>query len=380
MKVLMLQDTKNYAGTEAHILTLSTALSDLGSVNVELLVPKGSELEQRCKFSGTRCHVCNSNPVLFFFNLLFHVRKLRPDIIHAHNGRTILFSIIVSKLFGGKVVATQHFLEPAHISVIGPIGKLKRAVHQWVGRQLDFRICVSNAALTCMKQRGDSIAKSDELERVIYTGVLTKERNQATRDLNRQSLCEEWHLPHDAILLLAATRLELEKSVDVLIKAVAPVCFHHQELYVLIAGEGTQRNNLESIVESYGIANHIQFLGFRSDIVDLMASSDIFVLSSSVESFGLVIIEAMSQRVPVIAPNAGGPKEVVAHGHSGMLFETGNVTSLMSTIECLVIDRPLRSRLATNGYYHATTMFSVSRMAVETLSAYTKVLTGQFVD
>jgi glycosyltransferase involved in cell wall biosynthesis len=380
MKVLMLQDTKNYAGTEAHILTLSTALSKLGSINVEFLVPKGSELEQRGQANGLRCHVCNQNALTFFCSTILVAMKTRPDILHAHNGRTALVSVLVSKILRCKVVATQHFLEPAHLNSTGNLGKVKRSLHQWVGRQVDFRICVSRATLNCMLDRGDIVAKSENRVKVIYSGIPTKNLDSDMRTSCRRSILAELDLSDDVLLVLTAARLEREKSVDLFIKAVSPLCLRNRNIHVLIAGDGAQKNQLKSLVTSDELRSQVHFLGHRNDVEVLMAASDMFVLSSSIESFGMVLLEAMSKRIPVVAPNAGGPKEIIEDTKSGLLYDPGDVTDLVAKIEFLLCDVNKRWQLGSAGYNRLIDVFTVQKMASDTVSAYTQALTGSNIE
>ena len=112
----MLQDTSNYAGTEAHILTLSDALSKVDEVEIELLAPRGSELEKRSQTMVLKCHVCRPSITAFLLSTISIVSAIRPDIIHAHNGRMTLIAVLAAKILGCNVVASQHFLEPAHVS------------------------------------------------------------------------------------------------------------------------------------------------------------------------------------------------------------------------------------------------------------------------
>jgi len=327
MKVLMLQDTKNYAGTEAHILTLSTALSDLGSVNVELLVPKGSELEQRGQANGIRCHVCNQNSVAFFLSTISVVRRTRPKVIHAHNGRTALISVLVSKMLGCKVVATQHFLEPAHVSSTGILGKIKRSLHQWVGRQLDHRVCVSNAALVSMQKRGDTIAKRDENYTVIHNGIDVKNILSGVTKM-RDEVRSEFRIGPSTKLVSCAARLESEKNIDVLIDAFKILVEQATNAMLVIMGEGSQRLDLQQRVIDLRLTDKVILAGFRSDVHSVIAASDAFVLPSANEPFGLVLVEAMSLGVPTIAAGSGGPLEIINDGVTGYLFRPNDVESL----------------------------------------------------
>jgi glycosyltransferase involved in cell wall biosynthesis len=373
MKVLMLQDTKNYAGTEAHILTLSTALSDLGSVNVEFLVPKGSELEIRGQANGIRCHVCNQNSFTFFLSAISVVRNTRPKVIHAHNGRTAIISVLVSKLLGCKVVATQHFLEPAHVSSTGILGKVKRVLHQWVGRQLDHRICVSNAAFVNMQHRGDTIAKRAESYTVIHNGIDVKNVLSGVTKM-RDDVRTDFRIPVSSKLVTCAARLEAEKNIVVLIDAFKIVVEQGTNATLIIMGEGSQRMDLQQRIAELRLSDIVVLAGFRTDVHSVIAASDAFVLPAAHEPFGLVLLEAMSLGVPTIAASSGGPLEIIDDGVTGFLFRPNNPESLSKQLLHVLNDTDDCGTLRRRGQQVVMDEFSSSTMANATSVAYSAVV------
>jgi glycosyltransferase involved in cell wall biosynthesis len=373
MKVLMLQDTKNYAGTEAHILNLSTALSDMCSVNVELLVARGSELEQRGQANGTRCHVCNQNSIAFFLSTISVVRNTRPDIIHAHNGRTALISVLVSKLLGCKVVATQHFLEPAHVSSTGVLGKAKRVLHQWVGRQLDHRICVSNAAFVSMQHRGDIIAKHAESYTVIHNGIDVKNVLSGVTKM-RDDVRTEFRIPVSSKLVTCAARLEAEKNIDVLIQAFKTIVDAGTDATLIVMGEGSQRMDLQQYVNELRLTESVTLAGFRSDVHSIIAASDVFVLPAANEPFGLVLLESMYLGVPTIAASSGGPLEIIDDGVSGFLFRPNNADNLSKQLMHVLNDTDDCGTVRICGKQVVMNEFSSSAMANATSVTYSTVI------
>ena len=376
MKVLILHDTSNYAGTESHIMTLATGLSTIDGVEVELLVLEASELHQRCVVNEICHHVSSPSFIAFFLRTFYVVRKYRPKVLHTHNGRTTIIAVLISKLLACKVVATQHFLEPAHVTNSGIIGRLKRIVHQWVGKQLDYRICVSQATYLSMVQRGDILAKSYDYASVIYSGIKDRTVTHEIRESSQSGIRSELKLPSDTQIVFTAARLEREKSVDVFVRAVAPICQKEPLVHAVIAGDGAEYAELRALTELYGVSQQIHFLGFRNDIDRLMCAADMFVLSSSVESFGMVLLEAMVSLTPVIAPNGGGPKEIVVDHETGLLYSPSDVCELTAAINELLATPGLRDSLAECAYTRAMVMFSVTRMANETLYAYSATVTG----
>ena len=365
----MLQDTSNYAGTEAHILTLSEALSKSDSVDVELLVPLGSELKKRSQAVDVQCHVCRLSIIAFFFSTIALVRAIRPDIIHAHNGRTTLSAVLVAKLLGCKVVASQHFLEPAHVSSTGSLGKVKRALHQWVGGHLDYRICVSQAALTSMQKRGDTIAKSDSDYSVIHNGI---DISKVLLSVNktRVDVRSELGIPSSAKLIMCAARLEPEKSIDTLLDAFKIVTDAGIDAHVVITGDGSLQGALQRRIVELGLTHVVNLAGFRPDVHNIMNASDAFVLPAANEPFGLVLLEAMSLGVPTLAAQSGGPLEIIDDGSNGYLFKPSDAANLAEHI-LRVLNAPVQTRIVSDlGQESVREKFSSSVMAAATIHAY----------
>lgn len=373
MKVLILHDTKNYAGTEAHILSLATALCHSGTINVDLLVPKGSELEQRGQANGVRCHVCNHNFIAFFLSAISVVRNSRPKVIHAHNGRTALIGVLVSKILGCKVVATQHFLEPAHVSSTGILGKVKRVLHQWVGRQVDHRICVSNAALVNMQHRGDTIAKRAESYTVIHNGIDVNNVLSGVTKMH-DDVRTEFRIPVSSKLVTCAARLEAEKNIDVLIQAFKIIVDAGTDATLVIMGEGSQRMDLLQHVNGLQLTESVTLAGFRTDVHSVIAASDAFVLPAANEPFGLVLLEAMSLGVPTIAASSGGPLEIIDDGITGFLFCPNNAEKLAIQLLNVLNDPNDCESLRKRGKQVVINEFSSSTMANATSVTYSAVV------
>ena len=369
----MLQDTSNYAGTEAHILTLSDALSKVDGMDVDLLVPLGSELEKRSQSMCGRCHVCRPSIIAFVLSTIAVVRASRHDIVHVHNGRMTLIAVLAAKILGCKVVASQHFLEPAHVSAPGLLGKVKRALHQWVGRQLDYRICVSQAALKSMQKRGDTIAKSDSDYSVIHNGIdIGKVLLSVTK--TRLEVRSELGIPSSSKLIMCAARLEPEKCIDILLDAFKIVTDSGIGAQLVITGEGSLREQLQQRIVELGLTHLVNLAGFRPDVHCIMNASDAFVLPAANEPFGLVLLEAMSIGVPTLAAQSGGPLEIIDDGSNGYLFRPNDAANLAEHI-VRVLNEPVQTRIVSDlGQESVREKFSSSVMASATIRAYATTL------
>src|SRR5262249_45041482 len=142
----------------------------------------------------------------------------------------------------------------------------------------------------------------------------------------------------------------------------------------VIAGEGSLRSSLERGTREFGLNKNVRFLGYRSDALSMVNACDLFVLPSAVESFGLSIVEAMALSKPVIATNAGGPKEIVVPGETGLLVPPSDPESLAGAMLELLSD-PERARvMGAAGRQRYLERYTAERMAKETLEVYREVM------
>jgi glycosyltransferase involved in cell wall biosynthesis len=145
-------------------------------------------------------------------------------------------------------------------------------------------------------------------------------------------------------------RLEPEKGHRTLIDAWPVVLASHPEAWLLVVGEGSERNSLEAQAASLGISERVVFTGRREDVPAVTAALDISVLPSYREAQGLSVLEAMALSRPVVASNVGGIPEMIEEGVSGLLVPPGDCDSLAGAIVRLLSDHPLADMLAKRGH------------------------------
>jgi L-malate glycosyltransferase len=115
---------------------------------------------------------------------------------------------------------------------------------------------------------------------------------------------------------------------------------------LLLVGDGPDLGDATRLARSLGVADHVEFLGEQDQIVSLLSASDVFLLPSAQESFGLAALEAMACGVPVVASRVGGLPEVIEHGVSGFLHAPGDLTGMVESTLQLLTDDELRGRMA----------------------------------
>lgn len=157
----------------------------------------------------------------------------------------------------------------------------------------------------------------------------------------------------DELIILSVARLEYNKGLDILINAFSKIykMFNMQQLKLIIIGEGPEKVRLEKLAKRLGIINSVIFTGFQpnENIHVYYDAADIFVLPSREESFGMVLLEAMAHGLPLIGADNGGMKDIIRQELNGLLFKTGDVDSLTSSLIYLINKEEDRIKMGEEG-------------------------------
>jgi glycosyltransferase involved in cell wall biosynthesis len=175
--------------------------------------------------------------------------------------------------------------------------------------------------------------------------------------------------PRDRVVFLTAARFEGQKDYQTLASAVRRVAQIYPNRFELhIYGDGPQEHQTRELFS--GIDAPVIFKGFIEDMTVALRSADVFVLSSHWEGLPRSIIEAMSCRLPVIATDVGGVKELIVHGHSGYLVAHANAEAIVDAMVEYVENEALWRKHAESSYARFNAEFTVEKMLDKYLEAY----------
>ncbi len=189
------------------------------------------------------------------------------------------------------------------------------------------------------------------------------------------ALAAELQLPPGAPILAVIARLTPWKGHRVLLQALPEVLRQHPATCLLVIGDTgfwqeDYKRELRELTEELGCAHAVRWLGFREDVQRLLALTDIVVLPSDTEPFGMVLIEAMAAAKPVIATRAAGPMEIVNDGQTGLLVPVGDAGALAEAA-CVLLADPVRAaEMGRAGRMRAEEMFDISRLLKQLYGVY----------
>jgi colanic acid/amylovoran biosynthesis glycosyltransferase len=170
---------------------------------------------------------------------------------------------------------------------------------------------------------------------------------------------------HTPFRIATAGRIERWKGLDLLLAACALV---EEPMHVHVFGEGSLRPELEAWAIREGVT--ATFHGWVSDVADRLAEVDLFVLPTRADNLPLVVLEAMSSAVPVVATRVGGIPELVVNGATGILVDPEDIVELAAAIERLARDEPLRVRFGAAAAERVAERFEANVVARRMVALY----------
>ena len=185
-----------------------------------------------------------------------------------------------------------------------------------------------------------------------YSGV-TVERSDARARLG---------LEEDEVAVIHVARLNALKDHGTALRAMARLTSEFPRTKLLVVGEGEERGMIERLICELHLGERVSLLGLRGDIAELLAASDIFLLTSISEGIPLTIIEAMAAGLPCVSTAVGGTPEVIADRETGYLARAGDPQDVAEKLKLLVAQPTLRHSMGLAGRQRASQQFSDRQM------------------
>jgi glycosyltransferase involved in cell wall biosynthesis len=171
-------------------------------------------------------------------------------------------------------------------------------------------------------------------------------------------------------MLFSAGALVDQKDHATLLDAFKMVLKEQPACRLILAGEGSLRATLEAKVATLGIADHVVFLGQRSDVPAITRAADLYVSSSLSEGLGTSVLEALGSGTPVVATSAGGVGEMVINNQTGRLVPTANPAALAEAMLDALCQPEESQRMASNSKRLVEDQFGVDRMVEGNIAVY----------
>ncbi|RPI22786.1 MAG: glycosyltransferase family 1 protein [Chloroflexota bacterium] len=308
------------------------------------------------------------------------VKKHRINIIQTHLLRSLDFLVLSLRFPTGKplVFWTVHNYNfalradqlPGQLWLLKPKQLTHSFLYRLASRWVNGFIAVSEDVGAAI---AETIGPKREKIAVISNGVDVR---RYRRDVDRQGIRQELGLPEDARLASVVGTLKEQKGHRYLIEAAAPVLVRRPGLHILIIGDGVLGPALQAQAREAGLEGQIHFLGNRSDVPELLAASDYFILPSLWEGLPMALIEAMASGLPIIATDVSGARQVMDSGETGILVPPGNADELRNAIVQMLAN-PLKAQaMGAAARRHVEAAYSAQKQVSEHMALYKRELRG----
>lgn len=365
--ILFVTTGLGYGGAETQLVRLAVGLGSRGwRVQVVSMLPPQAflyELEQ----ASIPVHSLSMRRGVpdprGLFRLMGILRHERPVILTSFLYHANLLGRIAGQLMGVPVVISSIRNEKFGGLVADRMTRL-------TDRLADITTINSNLAGEAVVRRG---VVPDEKLKVIPNG-LDITRFSWTQEA-RMQVRKELEIAETHFLWLAIGRLDEQKNYPNLLSAFAQVVSRYPKTMLLVAGEGALRQTLDEMVSFVGLEQYVHFLGVRTDIPNLLAAADAFVLASAWEGLPNVVMEALAARKPVVATEVGGVPELVKEDKNGFLVPSGDSEALAQAMLDLM-NLPLVERLCMGerGFKHLEANYSIERVIDQWEALYIDLL------
>jgi glycosyltransferase involved in cell wall biosynthesis len=347
---------------ETNAVSVATPVDVFSDVLVDLKLPVKS-VPLTAPFTG-------AFPGMFVSWIRYFVR-LRPDkVILAEGGfgdfplSTTLAAFVIAR---GNVWMIEFHPAPERINEDPKVhsGLISASLRERA------RVCFTKGILSISQGIKDRLVRgygyAAEKIGVIHCGVDTKRFSPPSPEA-RKALRENLHIPEDALVVVSAARLHPIKRLDRLIHAFSVLSVEHKGLWLLLTGDGPARAELENLVESVNNGENVRFLGHVEDVCTILQASDIYVLPSDEEGFGIALVEAMACGLVCVATKTVGPSEIIIDGVNGFLTELTCDGVLMGLDEALRLGQKERQAMGKRARQTVVENFRVEEATAKGLT------------
>jgi glycosyltransferase involved in cell wall biosynthesis len=360
MKVLHIINSLNFGGAEKLLVDTLPKFNN-EHVEAELLILKHNKTPfYKTLIDNNVIIVTLSNKLSIYnpyniFKIIPHLKKF--EIVHVHLFPA-LYWVAIANLFISKkpkLVLTEHNTENRRRHNL-----ILKITDKYIYKAYTKIIAISNATKTNLeKHLGGNLDKIITINNGIDLNKIIKAIPYKHKDLN---------LPDNAKIIIQVSSFTNQKDQNTLIRAMLNLPKH---MHLLLVGDGPQKKTSVELAKTLKIENNVHFLGYRSDVPELVKTAHISVLSSHYEGFGLAIVEGMAANNACVASNVAGLSEIISD--CGILFNPGDSNKLNEILLQLDSDNILYSKIA-NQCLKKAEMYNIEAMINSQIKLYKSLI------
>jgi L-malate glycosyltransferase len=348
-----------YGGVEQFIYIFSKYLRQTTDINCIVILFNNGLLYEKLKAENIETYIIPRSfkydfTVIKKITRLFRERNI--NIVHTHGYKANILCGISAKLIKAKVVKTEHGRQEPSTG----LGSLKMSFNLAMDRLFTKYFCEWLVFVSKDIQRHFDRSYANKKQCVIYNGIepISVSESTSTAEIDDK---------YFNIGIIG--RITEVKGHLYLLKAMT-ILNHINDLRLYIFGEGPLKIACEDYCNSNGFTGKVYFMGFKNNIYDYMSKLDLLVMPSLHEGLPYTILEAMYLKVPIIASDVGGLKEILDNNIDAVLILPTDEESLANKIKYLYDNRKIKENLVTNAFKKVLNNFLMDNMAYKYKQIY----------
>jgi glycosyltransferase involved in cell wall biosynthesis len=358
----------SWGGMEMHVGILSEQLAARGYNPIVLCRPN-TELDKDTRDRGLESIPFEPSGYISpraIYRTLKILKDRNVRLVHSHYSKDLWTLIPAVRLLGQ--------LPTIFIKHIGTQKSKRDIFHKFLYSSICYTIAIS-------KVIKDNILETHpilpEKLGVVHHGININDFE--TTAIDRQTIRKEFGVGNNDVLIGTVGRLQVGKGHFEFLEMAARLIRKHENVRFVIVGEATrgEDNKAQQLflkAKELNFNEKLIFTGFRKDIPNVLSALDVFAFPSHAEAFGLVVIEAMAAKLPVVSSRCDGILDIVKDGSTGFLVNPKNVNELTHAVEKLILNKDLRDTMGNNGYLRAKEKFEINTMVDQIEEIYSQCL------
>jgi glycosyltransferase involved in cell wall biosynthesis len=367
-KVLILDLSKSYGGSNSRILSLMTR-SAPGTIGLAGL--RAGPITRQAAQLGLQVHPLSGHKAdpRLLLRLIRVIRREGYNVLDSQNIQSKFWANLAALLTNTALVSTLNSWYAHEHSTTRVKGRFYTALELWTNQSLDLYITVSE------QDRG-MLLRAGIPEQAIELIYNTIDLDVSAIPGDSDSLKRQFGLPPRAIVCTGIGRLVPQKGFDIMTEAFQKIAARVPDLYCLIVGEGEDKEKLQAQIRAAGLEKRVRLVGYfdRQTLMPILKASDIFVMPSRYEGTPIALLEAAALGRPILATCAGGIPELVTHEQHAYLVPTHDPEALADGFVRLASDLEYARALGRNARERVRESFNPESQVRATRAAYEKAL------
>jgi L-malate glycosyltransferase len=286
------------------------------------------------------------------------------DLLHVHYAIPHAVCAILAKQMCNRDIKIVTTLHGTDITVLGYDPSLTEAIKFGIEKS-DAVTAVSKALV---EQTYELINPDKQID-TVYNFI----DERVYRKSDAHHLREEFEIKDSDKVVIHVSNFRAVKRVQDVVKTFARISTT-MPAKLLLVGDGPEMTRVCKLIKEFGLENQVIFLGKQENLDELYSISDLMLLLSEKESFGLVALEALSSGVPCIGTNVGGLPEVIDHGKTGFICELGDIDDISTKAVSLLKDKALHQQFSDQAVKSVRSKFNANRIVQQYEQIYFKLL------